>query len=217
MQKQVLVGILLLLPTLVHAERISYTLISKAMLDTETLRSPVYTKSFYRDMRQEDTAAYTAQKERLRQMKEKGTLSAQSYSQQISALDKAYMAAYGQEGVVQQGAAITQNPVGSFYNEVMNNNARVQLQLLTNVDTINRLSELPAVDTSAQPVRPITTQAPAPEGRRGLENVTRMRAPQGSMAAETKTMQAEQQTSPIPTRKKALGEKSLPLNLDAFK
>lgn len=221
MQKGVLVGIILLLPTLGLAQDVSYSDISKALLNSETLRSPVYTKALYRDVRQGDTQAYTAEKERLKELKDKKIISTKSYTQQIGSLDKAYNYAYGKENIMQQGATISQNPVGAFYNEVMNDNQRVQLQLITNKALLKQMSSLPAADTTTAaviPMTPITTTAtaPAPDGRRGLPPTSRLRGPEGSVAAEATNIPDNAKTPPA-SRKKALGEKSIPVNLSAFK
>lgn len=219
MQKGALIGIILLLPTLGLAQDVSYSDISKALLNSETLRSPVYTKALYRDVRQGDTQAYNSEKERLKELKDKKIISTKSYNQQIGSLDKAYNYAYGKENVMQQGATISQNPVGSFYNEVMNDNQRLQLQLITNKALLKQMSSLPATDTTTAvvvPMTPITTTAPAPDGRRGLAPTSRLRAPEGSVAAEATNIPDKAKT-PSASRKKALGEKSIPVNLSAFK
>lgn len=216
MFKYALIGIGILNAGMCLAQEISYADLSKSLLNTEIVRSPVYSKTLHRDIRAQDTANYKKESARLKAMKDKRTLSDKEYNKQKSTLDRAYNRVYGQENLVQQGAVISQDPVNSLYNDLMKNNKRTQLQSLSQPDLLKELKSMPGsteTTTANAVINPVVTKAPAPQGSRGMANVPRVRAPIGSVGAAS----AQNGQTTVVKRNKVLGERSIPINLSAFK
>lgn len=118
----------------VFAEDINFGALSKQLLENEMLQSPVYTKMLYRQIYENDTAAYNRQMQYLETLKKQGKLSGRDYLARVEELKKAYAQAHPQS-LAEQGIKITQAPVDMLLDATFTNR-RHPLMLATHTPKV---------------------------------------------------------------------------------
>lgn len=122
--------ILLLLMTspCVMAERINFVNISRQLSNNEIINSPVHTKKLFRQMYEEDKAAYDQQMTVLAEQKKAGTISSRTYLYRTEALRNAFKKAYP-KSLAEQGKQIEQTPVDMWMLVAFSNHRRDLIRL----------------------------------------------------------------------------------------
>jgi hypothetical protein len=122
--------ILLLLATspCVMAERISFVNLSKQLSNNEIINSPIYTKKVYRQMYEEDKAAYERQMKALDKQKKEGTMSSRTYLYRTEALRNTFKKAYPIP-LSEQGQQIEKIPVTMWNLAIFSNHRRHLIRL----------------------------------------------------------------------------------------
>ena len=110
------------------AERISFIEVSKQLSNNEIINSPIYTKKLYRQMYEEDKAAYDKQMKMLDAQKKAGTLSNRDYLQRTEALRNTFKKAYP-KSLTEQGEQIEKTPVAMWNAAIFSNHRRHLIRL----------------------------------------------------------------------------------------
>ena len=119
---------LLITSPCVMAERISFVEVSKQLSNNETIGSPFYTKKIYRQMYEEDKAAYDRQMKALDDQKKAGQISSRTYPYRKEALRNTFKKAYP-SALSKQGELIEKIPVDMFNFATFSNHRRHLIKL----------------------------------------------------------------------------------------
>ncbi len=100
-------------------------------LNSEVMRSPVYTKQAYRQAKRLDQAVDKKQEEYLKKKKDEEKLTDEELAQEKEHLAKIRLVDYGMSDVnlKKKSAEITKNPAQSFYNLSINAKAGNQIEI----------------------------------------------------------------------------------------
>ena len=129
MKKRFAVIFLLLMTSpCVMAERISFVELSRQLSNNEIVNSPIYTKKLYRQMYEEDKAAYDRQMTALDEQKKAGTISSRTYLYRTEALRNAFKKAYP-KSLAEQGKQIEQTPADMWMLVAFSNHRRDLIRL----------------------------------------------------------------------------------------
>ncbi|MBR5129956.1 MAG: hypothetical protein IKV03_01880 [Alphaproteobacteria bacterium] len=120
--------LLLIASTCVMAERVSFVEASQDLLNNEIIASPIYTKKLYRQMYEEDKAAYEQRINDLNTMRKDGKISEKNYLHQTETLIKTFKKAYPQT-LSQQGQVIEQDAVTMWNIATFSNHRRLLFHL----------------------------------------------------------------------------------------
>lgn len=112
----------------VMAERISFVDLSRQLSNSEIINSPIYTKKIYRQMYEEDKAAYNRQMNALAEQKKEGKISSRTYLYRTEALRKTFKKAYP-KSLAEQGEQIEKTPVDMWNIAVFSNHRRHLIRL----------------------------------------------------------------------------------------
>ena len=110
------------------AERISFVEVSKQLSHNEIIDSPIYVKKIYRQMYEEDKAAYDRQMRALDSQKKAGQISSRTYLYRTEALRKTFKKAYP-TSLSEQGEFIEKAPVDMFNFATFSNHRRQLIKL----------------------------------------------------------------------------------------
>lgn len=114
----------------VFAQQIDFVSFSKNLLNSESLRSPVYTKKLIRQAYQNDEKQYNKVYNQLDRQKKQDEISAKTYAIQTSNLKKIYETSH-EKSLAELSGNITKYPIDSLYNFMMTNNRRYFLWVTT--------------------------------------------------------------------------------------
>ncbi len=114
----------------VLAQPIDFVSFSKNLLNTESLRSPVYTKKLIRQAYQNDEKEYNKIYNQLDRQKKQDEISTKTYAIQTNNLKKIYETSH-EKSLSELSDDITKYPVDSLYNFMMTNNRRYFLWVTT--------------------------------------------------------------------------------------
>ena len=120
--------LLLMASPYVMAERINFVELSRQLSDNEIINSPVHTKKLYRQMYEEDKAAYDRQMTALDEQKKAGTISSRTYLYRTEALRNAFKKAYP-KSLAEQGKQIEQTPADMWMLVAFSNHRRDLIRL----------------------------------------------------------------------------------------
>lgn len=112
----------------VMAERINFVNISRQLSNNEIINSPVHTKKLFRQMYEEDKAAYDRQMTVLDEQKKAGTISSRTYLYRTEALRNAFKKAYP-KSLAEQGKQIEQTPADMWMLVAFSNHRRDLIRL----------------------------------------------------------------------------------------
>lgn len=110
------------------AERLSFVEASKQLSKNEIISSPIYTKKIYRQMYEEDKAAYDRQMKALDTQKKAGQISSRTYLYRKEALRNTFKKAYP-TSLSEQGELIEKIPVDMFNFATFSNHRRHLIKL----------------------------------------------------------------------------------------
>lgn len=120
--------VLLITSPCVMAERLSFVEASKQLSKNEIISSPIYTKKIYRQMYEEDKAAYDRQMKALDTQKKAGQISSRTYLYRKEALRNTFKKAYP-TSLSEQGELIEKIPVDMFNFATFSNHRRHLIKL----------------------------------------------------------------------------------------
>lgn len=112
------------------AESIDFVSFSKKLLDTESLRSPVYTKKLIRQTYQNDEKEYNELYHQLDELKKQDKITSKEYAIKTNNLKKIYESAH-KKSLSDLSTDISNHPVDSLYQFMMTNNRRYFLWVTT--------------------------------------------------------------------------------------
>ncbi len=113
-----------------YAQPIDFVSFSKNLLNSESLRSPVYTKKLIRQAYQNDEKEYNKIYSQLDSLKKQDKISTKTYAIQTNNLKKIYETAH-EKSLSELSDDITNHPVDSLYNFMTSNNRRYFLWVTT--------------------------------------------------------------------------------------
>ena len=123
-----IIFLLLMASPYVMAERINFVDISRQLSNNEIINSPIYTKKVYRQMYEEDKAAYDRQMTALDEQKKAGTISSRTYLYRTEALRNAFKKAYP-KSLAEQGKQIEQTLADMWMLVAFSNHRRDLIRL----------------------------------------------------------------------------------------
>lgn len=112
------ISALLLMPLPSMAQEADFLAASRAALDNEILRSPVYTKRVYRSIIESDRQKYNETVQALNKLKADGKITNQTYEKRLKILNETFNQTH-QKDLIRQGIDISAQPVDSYYGAVM--------------------------------------------------------------------------------------------------
>lgn len=217
MKKLTLVCALILCTVRLQAAEMSYTNVSKYMLNNAYVQSPVYTKKMFRSIRETDTYNYQAQLAELDMLKENRQISTREYNEKKAALEREYQKVYGQFNPAAQAGTIKQTPVESFYYGAMEPGQRLKLMSLSSQELTDEergmpTPQLPIAQTPSSTVAQTQT-VQNPPNRRSILHLQAQAPYEDNMADIT----TQPSSRPLVTPKKnVLGKKAIPVKIGAF-
>lgn len=214
MKKFALVCAGILISVGLHAEEVSYTNVSKYMLNNAYVQSPVYTKKMFRSIRETDTYNYQAQLAQLDMLKENRQISTREYNEKKTKLDQEFNKIYGNFNPQTQAATIKKSPVESFYYGSMKPGERLNLISLSSQELSDSQRDTPTPQMPVLQSRPQSVTAQNPLSRRSIEHLRNPDSADGiDEVDENYTIPSRQIT---PSKRRSLGEKAIPVKIGAF-
>lgn len=197
-----------------QAAEMSYTNVSKYMLNNAYVQSPVYTKKMYRSIRETDTYNYQAQLAELDMLKENRQISTREYNEKKTQLDREYQKVYGHFNPAAQASMIKKSPVESFYYGAMDPGERLKLmslssQELTDADRDVPTPQIPNIQVQSHSE---TETLQNPSNRRSIQHL-QTDTQYDDTATDITVSPIRSVTTP---KKRALGEKAIPVKIGAF-
>lgn len=202
------------IPAVLQAQEVSYSNLSKYMLNNAYVQSPVYTKKMFRAIRETDTYNYETQLNELETLKNNREISTREYNEKKAQLQQEFNKIYAHQNPAAQATTIRTSPVQSFYYGAMEPGERLRLMALSSqeltdaergIPTIQPLVATPTqITKQSVPTRPTARRRSISHLQNGVSNE------RGNEDNVVSVPQIQIQ------KKRTLGRKSIPVKIGAF-